>query len=1019
MREVSFTSVLRRVGFVDPIRAESLLADSLLQLLNVADHVEDFSKVPDPDACVLALLRLTESCRAQGMEDQLEAIMNSAGAGNGATARQRLLSLLGMSSALGDFLITHPQRVREVEGLSQTIIRTTIDAERAAALRAVGADPDSDFPVATLSGGSGINALRANYFTRICAIAEADLTASDPLALMPAVGGALSDVVAGALEAALAVARTQIEGAENVGLTIVAMGKTGARELNYISDVDVVYVARALNDDIAESEMLSIATKLATWVGKAVSAPSGESALWILDAALRPEGKDGPLVRTLESHISYYRRWAQGWEFQALLKARPVAGDRALGEAYLRELWPLVWKAAERENFVEESRAMRKRVEDNVPPREENRQLKLGKGGLRDVEFTVQLLQLVHGRADKTLRVRATLDALAALRDGGYVARKDADMLDSDYRFLRCLEHRIQLQRLRRSHLVPTNTSELRRIARSFHRDDIRTAEDLEQMWQRTRLSVRQLHQEIYYRPLLPYAARLSADDISLERSAAIERLKAIGYRDPNGALANILALTTGVSRTAAIQRQLLPVMLGWFATGPEPDAGLLAFRVLSEKMGRTSWYMRTLRDGGAAAERLCIVLSSSRYLAEQIPELPESISWLQETRDLEPRSREELDAELDSMLERRSDPSDIAMVGRYLRRRELLRTGLGQVLHIVSPIESRAAVSCAAEIAIAAGLRGAIEAAKQKYGSEPLSSYLVVAMGRLGGREMGYASDADVIFVHEPFAGKDDERAARFALDVAANLKNLLEEIGSELPLPIDFDLRPEGRQGVLTRTLSSYAEYYERWAEIWERQSLLRARPIAGDAALAQRFIALIDPYRYPVEGISERDLREVRRIKARVEAERMPRGVSPHRHLKLGRGGLADVEWTAQLLQMQYAGQHAKLRVTSTLGALAAAADEGLIARSDADQLSEAWNMASELRDVNFLGTGRSSSLKIDVLPHNVEELAVVAFLLEGDVSERHDVEERYLRAARRARSVVERILFGREPEEVPHS
>ncbi|WP_182049089.1 bifunctional [glutamine synthetase] adenylyltransferase/[glutamine synthetase]-adenylyl-L-tyrosine phosphorylase [Changpingibacter yushuensis] len=1021
MREISHTRQLRHAGFIDPGRAENLLAEPVLHKLDITRYIEEFSAVSDPDQCLLALIRLGENCADQGRYDVLHDLISDLG------PRSALFALLGMSSALGDFLISHTGQLDAVLSSFRTDSNTeaseerfgippvSLASEREVALRAVGGDPASITPVARLSGAAGVNAMRVTYLTRVCTLAAADLTSTDVLGAMPLVGAAMSDIVGGALDAALAVARAEVPGSERVGLTVIAMGKTGARELNYISDVDVVYVARSLEIDgeepLPEAEMLAIATKLAAAIGKAVSAPAGEPGLWILDAALRPEGKDGPLVRTLESHVAYYERWAKGWEFQALLKARPIAGDLELGAAYLEALWPLVWTAAGRENFVEDSRAMRRRVEDHVPAREENRQLKLGKGGLRDVEFTVQLLQLVHGRADQTLRVRSTLEALAALRDGGYVARNDALALDHDYRLLRTLEHRIQLQRLRRSHLVPTNTTELRRIARSMHTDGITTEAELEEVWQSTRRQVRGLHQEIYYRPLLPEAARLSADDISLNFDAAIARLAATGYRDPVGALNHIRALTAGVSRTAAIQRQLLPVMIGWFAQGPEPDNGLLTFRVLSEKMGRTSWYMRTLRDGGAAAERLCTILSSSRYLADQIPSLPESVNWLVETGDLLPLTREQLDLELDSLIGRRNGASEIAAAGRYLRRREMLRAGMGQTLRIVNSVDSRAAVSHAADIALDAALQAATLAACQKLETEPLSRYLIVAMGRLGGEEMGYASDADILFVHDPLPDVDPEAAQRLALEIAAQVKALLQELGPQPPLPVDFDLRPEGRQGMLTRTLASYAEYYERWAQTWERQSLLRARPCAGDADLAASFVALIDPYRYPADGLSDSEALEILRIKARVETERMPRGVSPHHHLKLGRGGLSDVEWTAQLIQLKHAGKCAKLRTTSTLGALDAAASAGIISEADAEQLATAWNLASEIRDANFLGTGRSSSSKIDVLPHNLLDLAVVSSLLGHDVSSRHDIEEEYLRASRRSRAVVERVFYGK--------
>src|SRR5690606_4983305 len=305
-------------------------------------------------------------------------------------------------------------------------------------------------------------------------------------------------------------------------------------------------------------------------------------------------------------------------EFQALLKARTVAGDRDLGRAYEDAIAPFVWSAAGRENFVEDSQAMRRRVEDHVPAAEADRQLKLGKGGLRDVEFTVQLLQLVHGRADESIRSRSTLTALGELAAGGYVGREHAARLGVCYRFLRSLEHRIQLFRLRRTHLVPTAEDELRRLARSLGMR-AEGAAGLSERWRATRREVRGLHEEIFYRPLLPAVAQLSPDEVSLAPEAAKARFAAIGYRDPAGAMRHVTALTEGVSRRAAIQRQLLPVMLGWFAEGADPDAGLLAFRTLSETLGTTHWYLKLLRDSGSAAQRLAHLLSNSRYMADAL----------------------------------------------------------------------------------------------------------------------------------------------------------------------------------------------------------------------------------------------------------------------------------------------------------------------------------------------------------------------------------------------------------------
>ena len=263
---------------------------------------------------------------------------------------------------------------------------------------------------------------------------------------------------------------------------------------------------------------------------------SREPGLWEVDANLRPEGKSGPLVRTLASHESYYARWAESWEFQALLKARTIAGDTVLGARYEAAVTPLIWSSAGREGFVESVRAMRRRVTEHIPADEEQRQIKLGRGGLRDVEFTVQLLQLVHGKSDESLRCRDTTSAIAALSAGGYIGRSDAAEFDRDYRYLRLLEHRIQLFQLRRTHLMPVNEASLRSLAKAVlgpFSAERPKPDALVAAWRKTKRSVRELHERIFYRPLLNTVATLSSEEARLTPEAAQGRLAALGYLDP------------------------------------------------------------------------------------------------------------------------------------------------------------------------------------------------------------------------------------------------------------------------------------------------------------------------------------------------------------------------------------------------------------------------------------------------------------------------------------------------------
>ncbi|MGW7658359.1 bifunctional [glutamine synthetase] adenylyltransferase/[glutamine synthetase]-adenylyl-L-tyrosine phosphorylase, partial [Streptomyces tendae] len=360
----------------------------------------------------------------------------------------------------------------------------------------------------------------------------------------------LADLATATVRAALEIAaEEQPQDAAACRLAVIGMGKCGGRELNYVSDVDVIFVAEAV-DGVEEGEAVRAATRLASRLMRVCSDVTVEGTIWPVDANLRPEGRNGPLVRTLSSHLAYYQRWAKTWEFQALLKARPMAGDAALGQAYVDALAPMVWQAVERENFIPDVQQMRRRVVENIPVSEVDRELKLGPGGLRDVEFAVQLLQLVHGRSDESLRSGTTLDALAALAAGGYVGRTDAAALDDAYRFLRTMEHRLQLYRLRRTHLMPEGEADQRRLGRSlgFRTEPVT---ELGSAWRRHAREVRRLHEKLFYRPLLDAVAQLQPGEIRLSSQAAGQRLTALGYADPAGALRHLEALASGVTRKA------------------------------------------------------------------------------------------------------------------------------------------------------------------------------------------------------------------------------------------------------------------------------------------------------------------------------------------------------------------------------------------------------------------------------------------------------------------------------------
>jgi glutamate-ammonia-ligase adenylyltransferase len=1004
------------MGFADAARAERLLSEDLALDPEGADAdlLASLAAAADPDLALITLARMPLD------GDLLAALRADAG------LRNRLTAVLGASAALGDHLVRRPDDWQVLSG--PDALRSPGAAElRADLLMAVGAGPDDPEPVANPAGtqdGNPATVLPAAYQRRLLHLAARDLTGA---ITVDETAAELADLAAAALEAALAIARSQLPpGSAPARLAVIAMGKCGGRELNYASDVDVIFVGASAGpagsaqpaDADADTAALRTATRLAAGLIRACSQSTPEGALFPVDPNLRPEGRDGPLVRTLASHVAYYQRWAKTWEFQALLKARPVAGDRELGQAYLEALSPMVWQASRRPNFVADVQAMRRRVIGNLAPGEAPRQLKLGPGGLRDIEFAVQLLQLVHGRTDESLRERGTLPALAALARGGYVGREDAASMAAAYRFLRTVEHLLQLRQLRRTHTLPEDPAALRRLGRALRRARTRSgaaapappsradpAAELMAQWRLHAREARRLHEKLFYRPLLDAVARLPTGAVRLTREEARARLEALGYDDPAGALRHIEALTSGVSRRAAIQRTLLPVMLGWFADAAQPDAGLLAFRQVSDALGDSPWYLRLLRDDTNVARRMARLLASSRYATDLLMRAPETVALLGSDEQLVPRPATALHTEATAVVSRHASAEEAAQVVRALRRRELLRTAAADLLGVTTVEETEEALTVITAVTIGGALAAAIGQFERESGPLP-TRITVVGMGRFGGRETGYGSDADVMFVHDPLPGVADQAASRAAHAVAEEMRQLLAQPAPDPPLVVDPGLRPEGRQGPLVRTLASYRAYYERWSLAWEAQALLRADPAAGDRELGERFEALADEFRYPAGGISAAAVVEIRRLKARMEAERMPRGTDPALHLKLGPGGLSDVEWVVQLLQLTHADEVPELRTTRTLTALTAAQQAGLIDRNDAAALAASWRLATRIRNAVVLLRGRSS----DVLPAKQAELAAVARILGYPPDASQDLVEDYRRTARRARAVMERLFYG---------
>jgi len=914
--------------------------------------------------------------------------------------RRRLVPLVAASRSLGAWLAIHPE---EADPLA--------DGRRFAAPR-----PRDELvaeAVATVSGHAGDpaaawDALRRFKRRELLRVAVRDLAGQ---VLVDEVAAELADLADACLEAALVVA-TGESGYDPppVRMAVLGMGKLGGSELNYVSDIDVLFCHEPVSG--AEPEAAArAADRVARGVMRGLSAVTPEGTCFEVDANLRPEGRNGPLSRTLGSYLAYWDRWAQPWERQALIKVRPAAGDAALAGRFVEEATKRVYPDRLDPETVPAVRRMKARVETSAKARAGgDRQVKLGPGGLRDVEFAVQLLQLVHGRHDPGLRSGSTLVALDRLTAAGFVGRADAAQLADAYRFLRLVEHRLQLASERRTHTIPSGEEARRWLARTLGYRDSPQASALERFEadrRRHAVAVRGLHEKLFYRPLLE---AFGAVPTSLDPEGASERLAALGFANPGRAMASLRALTSGLSRRATLMRAMLPVMLPWLAEAPDPDGGLAALRVLAEALGDRAAFYGMVRDNPAAAELLCTVLGTSRLLGELLARHPELLTAMADQHRLAAtRGPAELVASATAIVTRHAGVAAAWDGLRRFKRRELVRVAVRDLTGDLPVERVGTELSAIAQACLEAGLliamREAGEGPRSSGGlglsppGPPPVRVAVLAMGKLGGSELSYTSDLDVLFCHEPVPGADPEVANKAADRVVRELLRGLSAVTPEgTCFRVDPNLRPEGRNGPLSRTLGSYLAYWDRWALPWERQALIKVRPVAGDSELAARFCAEAEArvYRDPLDAAT---VAEVRRMKARVESERLPAGADPKLHLKLGPGGLADVEWTAQLLQLRTGGSHPSVRVQGALPALDELVRSGALEAGQADWLADAYRLCQRIRNLAYLVAGRP----VESLPTDPVALERLARAM-GDPGRQRLLED-YRRATRRARRVVD--------------
>jgi glutamate-ammonia-ligase adenylyltransferase len=765
-------------------------------------------------------------------------------------------------------------------------------------------------------------------------------------------GAPLEDVVAeisAIADACIAEALVMTPGGDL--LTVIALGKLGGFELNYASDVDLLFVHRDPGPDAQEAAEHAVAAFTAM-----LAEPTAEGVALRVDIALRPGGRSGALSRSLDATLAYYDRESATWERQAMIKARPVAGSHDLGEGFLAGVEPFVYPPELAPAAIDDVRRTKVRLEEYIRQRgKEFIEVKRGRGGIRDVEFAVQLLQIVHGRRDPRLRTPNTLAALRALALEGYVADADAEALADAYRFLRMVEHRLQIVRDLQTHDLPADRHARTTLARSLGLAD---ADELAARYEATTGLVRSIHERLFYRPMLEAFAGPAHPTHGTDRAATEELLGGLGFAEPGRSYDVLGRLVDPSRRVGKVLAHLFPVMAPALALAPAPDAALVRLERVADAVGDERAIADLLASDPVAARRLAHVAGASSFATDLLVADPSRIRGLS-----------------DSLLGAETDAAgDLVDAVARTAGRELTPRETGEALGAVAVRVIREAVVAA----------------------EPDLPFAVIGMGKLGARELNVASDLDLLFVYEGEGAGPLKRAGALAERVLRGIR----EAGWEP----DADLRPEGRNGPLARSIAAYLEYWERYAETWEFQALLRARAVAGDADLGRRFELNAADFAYPPDGLTIDRVADIRHMRERIERERVKPPEAAKFHFKLGIGSLADVQFAVEVSLMRHGGEHPEIRSRRTLEAIDRLAAAKLLPGSVARDLGEAFVFCTDVK--NALEMDRR--LHTEAVPPAPADQTALARRLGYEEYPRQSFIDDYLRVTRRARRAMERVF-----------
>ena len=754
-----------------------------------------------------------------------------------------------------------------------------------------------------------------------------------------------------------------------VSMTVLGMGKLGGSELNFSSDVDLIffYPERGSTDGARSLDNEEFFTRLGREVIRVLDEITPEGQVFRVDLRLRPFGASGPLVMSFNGAETYYQLHGREWERYAFIKARPVAGDRAAGERLLSDLSPFVYRRYLDYSVFESLRDMKQGIMREVDRLGLEDNVKLGRGGIREVEFVVQLFQLLRGGREPALRRRGLEEALVAVVAAEHLTREEGQVLSQAYRFLRRLENHIQALHDRQTHELPAEEDDQQRLVRSLGRE---SWDHLKRAFESHRQQVRELFENVFTGPGGD-GSEASADSAHedlwqgrLEEARARELLAATGYQDPGGSLERLQALQRAgpLTRMGARGRRrmdhLMPRLIRVAGEQADPDQTLeRSLRILLAIARRTA-YLALLMENPQALAQLASLCSRSAWVADRIAEQPLLLDELIDPRLFqEPPGLTQRAEELAGQLARVAGDREREMEAlREWRQSAVFGVAVAELSGSLDVVSASEHLTGIAELALEqtrAMAHADLTArhGRPRCGDRP-ARFAVIGYGKLGGREMSYGSDLDLVFLHDGGDGQEqtdgDERPVDNTVFFSRLAQRMIHMLTTQTPAgrlyEVDTRLRPSGSAGLLVSSLEAFVQYQQDKAWTWEHQALLRARPVCGDREVSEAFAEarrriLARP----------RDMEELRE-QILVMRQRMIAEVSGHGEgfdCKRDPGGLLDVEFIVQYLSLAHAAEHpALLACSDTLGLLQGLAERGCI---DPDRAVELDRAARSFRQV----------------------------------------------------------------------